>query len=689
MGMMAVMAGVLLMPLAVLVRCVFVVSGVSRGRRCGMLGVSRMLMVVPVVVSVMVGVLRRCSHGRNRPGINNPSSNHRDRRDGSLLVRWFSRMVSSRGNICRLESTGRAPIMTMVREYSTHVKEQRQASMRQVTTIFLVAAAAWLGLAVRVEVALGAGGPPNIVLMMADDLGFSDLGCYGGEIATPHLDGLAKRGVRFTQFYNTGRCWPTRGALLTGYYAQAIRRDQVPGIRSGGRGRRPEWAPLIPRLLKPFGYHSYHSGKWHIDGMPCAQGFDRSYYLRDQQRFFSPRVHFLDDRKLAPVKADSGFYGTIAIADHAVEFLKEHHGQHRDAPFFLYVAFTAPHFPLHALPQDIERYRGRYDDGWQHVRMERWERVREMGLVRGVLSPVESDIGPPYHFPDALRRLGAGEVERPHPWNELTAEQRRFQSTKMELHAAMVDRIDREVGRILEQLDAMGATENTLVLFLSDNGASAEIMIRGDGHDPAAPPGSAATHYCLGPGWSTVCNTPFRRHKTWVHEGGIATPLIACWPAAIADRGALRNQVGHVVDIVPTLLELAGGWPAAGKSKEPPYHGRSLARALAGSSSPTLRTLWWLHEGHRALRRGDWKIVATREEPWELYDLSRDRTETNNLAERHPDRLKDLVAEWERRWEELRAQANPQTQLNRRSRKRGLGGSAGESGGDGGESRLR
>lgn len=396
--------------------------------------------------------------------------------------------------------------------------------MRQVTAILLAEAAAGLAWAALVGVAVGGTRPPNIVLMMADDLGFSDLGCYGGEIATPHLDGLAKRGVRFTQFYNTGRCWPTRGAL-------------------------------------------------------------------------------------------------------------------------------------HALPQDIERYRGRYDHGWQRVRMKRWERVREMGLVRGVLSPVESDIGPPYHFPEALRQLGAGEVNRPYPWNVLTAEQQRFQSTKMELHAAMVDRIDREVGRILKQLDAMGATEDTLVLFLSDNGASAEIMIRGDGHDHEAPPGSAATHYCLGPGWSNVCNTPFRRHKTWVHEGGIATPLIACWPAAIADRGALRHQVGHVVDIVPTLLELAGGRPAAGKSKEPPYHGRSLAGALAGSSPPTPRTLWWLHEGNRALRRGDWKIVAAREEPWELYDLSRDRTETNNLAERHPDRLKELATEWERRWEELQTQA--------------------------------
>ncbi len=491
---------------------------------------------------------------------------------------------------------------------------------------------------------------PNVVLMMADDLGFSDLGCYGGEIATPNLDRLAAEGVRFNQFYNTGRCWPTRGALLTGYYAQAIRRDQVPGVRSGGRGQRPPWAPLLPSILKPLGYRSYHVGKWHIDGLPCAEGFDRSYYLRDQQRFFSPKVHFLDDRKLPPVQPDSGFYGTTAIGDHAVEFLQQHGREHRNTPFFLYVAFTAPHFPLHALPEDIARYRSKYDRGWEIARAARWKKISQIGLVHGSLSPVEREIGPPYDFPKALKQLGAGEVNRPLRWDELTNEQQRFQAVKMELHAAMIDRLDRQVGRILEQLDSMQARENTLILFLSDNGASAEIMVRGDGHDRSAPPGSAATHYCLGPGWSTMCNTPFRRHKTWVHEGGIATPLLARWPAKIRDTGSLRTAPGHVVDIVPTLVELAGGTL---DSESPSRHGVSLAKTLVKNDVIPNRALWWLHEGNRALREGNWKIVAARDDPWELYDLATDRTEVHNLASAHPQRLKAMVAKWERQWTKL------------------------------------
>ena len=505
------------------------------------------------------------------------------------------------------------------------------------------------------NLAVQADRPPNFVLIMADDLGFSDLGCYGGEIATPNLDRLAQNGLRFAQFYNTGRCWPTRGALLTGYYAQAIRRDQVPGIRSGGRGKRPDWAPLLPRWLRPAGYRCYHSGKWHIDGMPCAEGFDRSYYLRDQHRFFSPRVHYLDDRKLPPVAPDSGFYATTAIADRAIAFLQDHAAKDAARPFFLYVAFTAPHFPLQARADDISRYQGRYDAGWETLRKQRWDRIEEMGFVRGRLSQVEPKVGPPYYFPDAFRILGPGEVRYPLPWDRLTKRQQRFQAAKMEVHAAMVDRIDREVGKLLRQLEHMDAMENTLILFLSDNGASAEIMVRGDGHDPAAPAGSRKTHLCLGPGWSTHCNTPFRRHKTWVHEGGIATPLIAHWPRGITDRGTWRQHIGHVVDVVPTFVELAGVKQPEPSQEHPPWHGTSFAATLRQPTSPNAtRTLWWLHEGNRALRQGNWKIVAARGDPWELYDLAVDRTETRNLAQQRPEQLQQMVKRWETQWEEMK-----------------------------------
>lgn len=481
---------------------------------------------------------------------------------------------------------------------------------------------------------------PNVLLIMADDLGFSDLGCYGGEIRTPHLDALAEGGLRYTQFYNTARCWPTRAALLTGYYAQQVGRDALPGVK---RGQRPDWAPLLSSRLRPAGYRSYHSGKWHLDGMPLQNGFDRSYYLKDQGRFFSPKVHYEDDVKLPPVEQGSGYYGTIAVADHAIKHLREHAEKHRDRPFFQYVAFAAPHFPLQALPEDIEKCAPRYEAGWDVIRARRWERVQELGIVKGKLSEVEREIGPPYHFPKHLEILGDIEVNRPVPWEQLAEEQKEFQQMKMAIHAAMIERMDREIGRILDQLRAMAAFEETLVVFLSDNGASAEIMVRADGHDPAAPMGSAASYLCLGPGWSTVSNTPFRRHKTWVHEGGIATPFIVHWPRAIGGKGELRRSPAHVIDVAPTVLDLAGV-KFEGKVPSP---GVSLRRTFEGDDSALHKDLWWLHEGNRALRAGDWKVVAAEGESWELYDLSEDRSETHDLAAKHPDRLKALTDRWQ------------------------------------------
>lgn len=490
---------------------------------------------------------------------------------------------------------------------------------------------------------------PNVLVILADDLGFSDVGCYGSEIATPNIDRLAAGGLRYTQFYNTARCWPTRASLLTGYYAQQVHRDALPDGLGGSRGQRPAWAQLLPQLLKPQGYRSYLSGKWHVDGLPTKQGFDHSYVIDDHDRYHNPTKHSLDDQPLPPAELGSDFYVTTAIADHAIECLKEHANEHADTPFFHLLAFTAPHFPLHAQPDDIAKYATRYQVGWDTLRQQRLERQKAMKIVACRLSELETQIGPPYSFPDALKRLGAGEVNRELAWSELTEQQRAFQASKMSVHAAMIDRMDQEIGRVLAQLSAMKVFDDTLILFLSDNGASAEIMIRGDGHDPNAAMGSAGTFTCLGPGWSRAGNTPFRRHKTWVHEGGIATPLIAHWPSGINARGELRGRLGHVVDIAPTIVELAGGiWPANFDGAEIPRSpGESLLTSFRDLEVRRTEPLWWLHEGNRAMRDDRWKAVAAKGEEWQLYDLSTDRSETRDLAGEQPDRLRRLTDQWD------------------------------------------
>lgn len=495
----------------------------------------------------------------------------------------------------------------------------------------------------------------NVLIILADDLGYSDLGCYGGEIATPHLDALAAQGMRFSQFYNTARCWPSRAAILTGYYAQQIRRDTIPGVKSGSGGVRPKWARLLPDLLKPSGYRNYHSGKWHVDGKPLQNGFDHSYSLEDHNRHFAPQQHTEDDEPLPPVKPGTDYYTSTAIADHAIKCLKEHQSQFGERPFFSYVAFTAPHFPLQAPAEDIAKYRDKYRNGWDLARDGRWKRRQEMGLG-ATLSAAERDVGPPYAFPDAMKKLGPDEVNLPLEWSRLTESQRQFQAAKMAVHAAMIDRMDREIGRILAQLREMNAWDNTLVFFLSDNGASAEIMVRGDGHRPEASPGSAESYLCLGPGWSTVSNTPFRRHKTWVHEGGIATPLIVHWPQGISSRGEIQTAPGHVIDLVPTILEATGitQQKLETSSGLPVAPGVSLVPLFAKEGTVKRDSLWWLHEGNRALRVGDWKIVAAGQQgSWELYDLSRDRAESHNLADEMPEKVQEMAALWARQTSEF------------------------------------
>lgn len=499
-------------------------------------------------------------------------------------------------------------------------------------------------------------GKPNILVILADDLGFSDIGCYGSDIATPQLDRLAANGLRFTQCYNTARCWPTRSALMTGYYPQQIHMDPP-------NGRLPQWTRTLPQWLKPLGYRSYHSGKWHVNGAPMVVadgGFDHSYVLHDHDRNFNPKDIAEDDRPLPPVAKDSGYYTTTAFADHAIRCLNEHAEKYASQPFFSYLAFTVPHFPLHAPPEDIARYRDRYLKGWDQVRQDRWQKLRDTGIVNCALAPLEPAFTPRYLAPGVLNKLGPGEIEHAVPWIELSDEQKIYQATKMAIHAAMIDRMDREIGRVLDQVRAMGAWDNTIILFLSDNGTDASILVRGDGNDRAAAPGSAASFLCLGPGWSSAGNAPFRRHKIWTHEGGISTPLIVHWPKGIAARGELRHDVSHVIDFVPTLLELAGVKPEL-PAGSPPFPGCSLVPAFAKDGSVTRDNLFFNHEGNRGLRVGSFKVVSAREDQnaWELYDLTNDRCERHNLAAAQPDRVRDMAARWQQLQAEFTRNAGP------------------------------
>lgn len=508
-----------------------------------------------------------------------------------------------------------------------------------------VAALAWWAGA-AMGAAPGASARPSFLVILADDLGYSDLGCFGGEIPTPNLDGLAAKGVRFTHFYSTGRCWPSRAALMTGHYPQQVRMDPP-------RGRLPSWARLLPHHLKAAGYRSYHAGKWHVNGAPkvvADGGFDRSYVVHDHDRNFGPRNHELDDRPLPAVPPGTGYYTTTEYATRMVQFLAEHARDHGDKPFLAYLAFTVPHFPLQAPAEDVARHAGRYDVGWDFIRERRWARTVELGLFRGGNAPLEPDVVPHWNLAEAelRRQVAQAEVARAVPWGPLSPGEKRFQAAKMAIHAAMVDRMDREIGRVLDQVRAMGAWDNTVTVFASDNGASAEFLNRGDRHDPGAAAGSAGSYLCLGPGWSSAANAPFRLHKSWVHEGGVASPAIIHGPAGMGGDGGLRRTASHLVDVVPTLLEVAGV-PSVLPAHAPPFAGRSLLPALARDVTVERDFLYFHHEHNRGLRMGDWKIVTRRPatNTWALYHLAEDRAEQVDLAAREPGRVRRMAEAWE------------------------------------------
>ena len=483
---------------------------------------------------------------------------------------------------------------------------------------------------------------PNIVLIMADDMGFSDIGCYGGEIKTPNLDGLAAKGLRFRQFYNTARCCPTRASLMTGLYPHQTGMGWMTVKDLGPEGYRGDLnrkCVTIAEALKQAGYGTYMSGKWHLtsdedmeaptDTWPCQRGFDRFFgTISGAGSFWTPEKLTRNNTRIqAP---ENGFFYTDAINDNACDFIRGHQENQANAPFFLYVAHTAPHWPLHAKDEDIAKYEGRYDGGWDRLREERHARMKKMGVVR-----------PDWPLTPRDKAVKA--------WNDVEAPRRKDLARRMEIYAAQVDAMDQGIGRIVTALEETGRMENTLILFLSDNGGCAEGGLWGFERNKGGVLGRDSSFASYGQGWAHASNTPFRLYKHWVHEGGIATPLIAHWPKGIDGKGAYRDRPGHVVDIMATCLEVSGAaYPARFKGQSiRPLDGQSLVPAFADGAVER-EAIFWEHEGNRAVRDGRWKLVAKGVDgPWELYDLAADRTETRDLATEQPDRVEKMAARWQ------------------------------------------
>lgn len=515
---------------------------------------------------------------------------------------------------------------------------------------------------------------PNVIVILSDDMGFSDLGCYGGEIPTPHLDSLAANGLRFTQFYNTARCCPTRASLLTGLYPHQAGIGHMTSDSGlpGYTGDLNRQCLTIAEALRPAGYRNYMVGKWHVtrhtraDGpkhnWPLQRGFDRYYgTIIGAGSFWDPGGLTRDNTMISaaadPAYQPAEYYYTQALSDHACQFVREHVRDHPAHPFFLYLAFTAAHWPMHAPDDAIARQRGRYDAGYDAVRRTRLEKSRQLGVIdpQWTLTATQGDWS---RVPDAA-----------------------WEARCMEVYAAMIESMDRGIGQLVQELRAANQLDNTLILFLQDNGGCAETV----GRQPDAVreprptldpipkdrvltavhprqtrdgwpvltgrkvlPGPADTYIAYGEGWANVSNTPFREYKHWVHEGGISTPLIAHWPRRITAKGELRHQPGHLIDVMATCVDISGTrYPTEfdGQSLTP-LEGRSLVTAF--DNQETARDLFWEHEGNRAVRSGDWKLVAKGPgAPWELYHLKQDRTESRDRAREEPDRVRELQQKWE------------------------------------------
>jgi len=480
---------------------------------------------------------------------------------------------------------------------------------------------------------------PNIVLIMVDDMGYSDLGCYGSEIDTPNIDSLAKGGLRFTQFYNQGRCCPTRASLMTGLQPHQVGIGHMTappgkplGITGPYQGYLNHDCTTLAEVLKAAGYHTLMTGKWHLgadrrDCWPLVRGFERFYgCLSGAINYFKPG----GDRGITegndPVATPDGWYATDAFTDRAIDYINEAR-ESADRPFFLYLAYNAPHWPLNAKWEDYQKYRDRYRDGWNVLMRRRQEKQKRLGLFSNGTKPA------PFPGPD---------------WASLNDQQRKRLAAVMAAYAGCVDSIDQNVGKLVRHLKSIEQLDNTLILFLSDNGACQEggNFGRGDEQMVKQPPLETVNGVRIGLHWAGACNTPFRKYKHFVHEGGACTPLIAHWPAGAGGKrkGTFVREAAYLQDIMATVVDLSGG---AYPSELPPSEGQSIVPLLSGSGRPIhTEPLFWEHEGNAAVRDGRWKLVREYQKPWELYDVSTDRTELNDLSATKSTLRDRLISQW-------------------------------------------
>ena len=504
-------------------------------------------------------------------------------------------------------------------------------------------------------VAVPAAGQPahgrtNVVVILVDDMGWSDIGPYGSEIPTPHLNALAANGLRFTQFYSTPRCSPSRASLLTGLYPHQAGMGHLDNViregSSGTTGRLNDRSVTIAEVLREAGYFTAMAGKWHLGQQngspPWQRGFDRVLNIRAGGIFF-PNQNFQGGDELTkrgqeplyldgqPIRRDSpqlgqNWYTTFLWTDFALKFVDE--AKKANKPFFLYIPHNAPHFPLMAPAELIAKYRGKYKAGWDRLRAERYRRQMEMGVI------------------DAGWPLSPREADSP-AWDSLPVAARDRFDHLMAVYAAMIEAIDTSVGTLVEGLQARGALDDTLILFLSDNGGNAESGP--DGRIEGDPPGGPNSNLYLGMNWAALTTTPFRRFKHFTHEGGIATPFIAHWPRGIRGRNRLDHRPGHLVDLMATIVDVTGArYPREFEGKTiQPMEGVSLRPAFTGGRITRTQPIFWEHEGNRAVRSGRWKLVSRYPDGWELYDMAADRVEHNDLARRHPDVVRKLASDWE------------------------------------------